>query len=136
VLLVEDEMMVAMLIEDQLETLGHRVVGRAQRVVQGCSVAREVDADLAIVDVNLDGEVSFTIVEVLVERGVPFIFATGYGAAGLLGRYPDAIVLTKPFDVPQLEAAIWRSSPAPGSAAGPTRQGKGDHLIAGPGAGL
>src|SRR5438477_11395743 len=129
-------MMVAMLIEDQLETLGHRVVGRAQRVAQGCSVAREIDADLAIVDVNLDGEVSFPIVDVLLERGVPFIFATGYGAAGLLGRYPGATVLTKPFDVPQLDAAMRRSSHAPAPAAMLPRQGEGDHLVAGPGSGL
>lgn len=97
ILLVEDEMTIALMIEDMLTELGHEVVELAMRLPQALEAARHIDADLAILDVNLDGHRSFPVADILVERAIPFAFATGYGAAGLDEAYHGKPVLAKPF---------------------------------------
>jgi CheY-like chemotaxis protein len=103
---VEDEMTIALLIEDMLLELGHEVADMAMRLPQALERARALDIDFAILDVNLDGRMSFPVAEVLIERGVPFIFATGYGALGLEPRFHEHPVLKKPFDLKALETTI------------------------------
>jgi CheY-like chemotaxis protein len=106
VLVVEDEMTIALLIEDMLVELGHEVVELAMRLPRALEIARTEAMDLAILDVNLDGRPSFPVAEVLDERGVPFIFATGYGPAGLAEDFRDRPVIKKPFDLRGLATAI------------------------------
>ena len=106
VLLVEDEIMIAMLMEDVLADMGHVVVGVACGVEAALEMAETVEADLAILDVNIDGRPSFPVADVLRRRGVPVLFATGYGAAGLDGDYRDAVFINKPFDSRELVGAI------------------------------
>jgi CheY-like chemotaxis protein len=106
ILVVEDEMTIAMLVEDMLLELGHQVVDLAMRLPQAAELASTADLDLAILDVNLDGRKSFPIAEILGERGIPFIFATGYGASGVDPAFQGYPVLTKPFLVEDLDAAI------------------------------
>lgn len=110
VLVVEDEGIVSMLIEDYLEDLGCEVAGAAARLDQALALARTLDVDLAVLDVNLDGELSYPVAEALRARGVPFLFATGYGTAGL----PDALhgtpVLPKPFRREELARALGRAA--------------------------
>ncbi|WP_084582214.1 response regulator [Sphingomonas azotifigens] len=106
VLIVEDEMTIAFLIEDMLEDLGHQVVAVAMRLSEAVEVARQVEADLAILDINLDGHVSFPVADILAERAIPFAFATGYGALGLEGAYRERPVLAKPFLREHLAALI------------------------------
>ena len=106
VLIVEDEMLVAMLLEDMLTDLGHIVVGIATRVESALSLIASTGPDLAILDVNLAGEKSFPVAEVLEKKGIPFVFATGYGQQGLEGNYVSRIVLTKPFHARDLERAL------------------------------
>jgi len=77
--IVEDEALVAMLMEDMLTDLGHEVSAIASRLHHAYDIARTGVFDLAILDVNLDGQPSYLIAETLRERGVPFAFATGYG---------------------------------------------------------
>ncbi|RYB01369.1 response regulator [Lichenibacterium ramalinae] len=79
VLIVEDEMMVAMLVEDMLVDMGFIVVGPAYRLGDGLRLAKSETLDVAVLDVNLKGARSFPIATVLTERGIPFVFATGYG---------------------------------------------------------
>jgi CheY-like chemotaxis protein len=111
VLVVEDEMAVALMIEDMLTDLGHEVVGIAMRLHQGMGLAATAPLDIAILDVNLNGRMSFPIADLLAERGVPFVFATGYGAAGVEDRYRDrALVVTKPFRLQDLQSAIERAA--------------------------
>lgn len=109
VLVIEDEMTIAMMIEDMLAELGHDVVGAASRLKQAIAVAAEGDFDLAILDVNLDGRPSFPVAEILRGRGVPFLFATGYGAAGVDPAFAEAVVLRKPFLQGDLDQAIRRA---------------------------
>lgn len=106
VLVVEDEMTIALLLEDMLLDLGHEVVELAMRLPRALEVARSEAMDLAILDVNLDGRPSFPVAEVLDARGVPFIFATGYGPGGLTQEFRDRPVIKKPFDLRGLQAAI------------------------------
>lgn len=107
-LVVEDEALVAMLVEDMLTDLGCVVVGVAGSVAKGLAVvgSEEVSFDGAVLDVNLGGEKVFPVADALAARGVPFVFATGYGAAGVAGRYAKAPVIAKPFGLPDLEAAL------------------------------
>ncbi len=106
ILVVEDEMLVAMNIEDMLLDLGHEVAGLASRLEPALSLAREGSFDLAMLDVNLAGEASFPVADALRERGIPFLFATGYGAQGIAEEYRSAPVLQKPFRARDLEDAL------------------------------
>lgn len=97
VFVVEDEMLVAWLIEDMLAELGCTAVGPAARVDEALEMIDTAAIDLAIVDVNLNGQRSFPVVDVLAERGVPFAFSTGYRPDSLPVRYRGFPVLRKPF---------------------------------------
>src|SRR5205085_11168424 len=97
ILIVEDEMLVAMNIEDMLLDLGHEVAGLASRLAPALQLAAEAEFDAAMLDVNLAGERSFPVAELLEGRGIPYLFATGYGIAGIEERYRHAPVLQKPF---------------------------------------
>ena len=99
-------MVVAMLVEDFVEELGHQVVAVASHLGAGLALARTADVDLAILDVNLAGVQSFPIAEVLSARGVPFVFASGYGAAGLPPPHQTSTVVQKPFELDGLKSAI------------------------------
>lgn len=108
VLVVEDEALVAMLVEDILTDLGHEVAAVAGRLAVAEQAARDLAIDLAIIDLNLNGERTYPIAEILEQRGIPFVFATGYGAAGLEGRWAHVPALQKPFQPEDLSAAIKR----------------------------
>ena len=85
---------------------GHEVAGVAMRLAPAIEQARTLSFDLAVLDVNLDGHLSFPIADVLRTRGIPFLFATGYGAAGIAAGYQNARVIKKPFLQADLAAAI------------------------------
>src|SRR3569833_3298197 len=82
VIVIEDEMMIAMLLEDMLTDLGHTVVGMAGRLDTALDLARQTAADIDIQDVNHSGETSFPVAQVLTVRGLPFRGAAGGGARG------------------------------------------------------
>jgi CheY-like chemotaxis protein len=106
VLVVEDEIMIRMLLEGMLADLGHSVAAEAGDINQAVNLAKQGDFDLAVLDVNLNGNPVTPVVEILTERGVPFIFASGYGQRGLPDAYRAAPMLQKPFQVDALEQAI------------------------------
>ncbi len=108
ILIVEDEMLIAMNMEDMLANLGHTVVYVATRLPQELAIADSSEIDLAILDLNLSGSLSFPVADVLRKRGTPFMFATGYGANGITEGYRNEIALTKPYSVLDLENAISR----------------------------
>jgi len=111
ILVVEDEMTIALLIEDMLANLGHNVVGLALRFTQAITLAKDAQIDFAILDVNLNGQNSFPVAELLEARGIPFLFATGYGSAGVEAGYRGrGMVIKKPFDLKDLRQAIERVS--------------------------
>lgn len=97
VFVVEDEMMVAMLIEDMLGELGCEIVGPAGRIEDALAIVGEAAIDAAVLDVNLNGQETYPVADILKRRGIPFIFATGYGVGGLAERFSTTPVLQKPF---------------------------------------
>lgn len=118
ILIVEDEMLVAMNIEDMLLDLGHEVAGLASRLEPALQLAREGDFDLAMLDVNLAGQPSFPVADLLAERGIPFFFATGYGVKGIADQYRSFFVLQKPFRARDLADALEAVVPGSTAAAG------------------
>ncbi|WP_082537240.1 MULTISPECIES: response regulator [unclassified Aureimonas] len=106
VLVVEDEMMIAMLVEEMVQDLGHTVVGVAMRLETALELAREADIDLAVLDVNLGDAKSFPVAAILRARGIPFLFATGYGRKGIVEEFADSVVLNKPYQTTDLEKAL------------------------------
>jgi CheY-like chemotaxis protein len=106
ILLVEDEAMIAMLVEDMLEDLGHDLAAVATRLEEALALTRSEVFDLAILDLNLGGVLTYPVADVLRERGNPFIFATGYGSSGLKEAYSDLPTLQKPFNHEALGLAI------------------------------
>lgn len=102
VLVVEDEFLVAVQVEELLEEAGCVVVGPFARVPAAVSAARAEDIDAALLDVNVAGEKVFPVAHVLEERGIPFLFVTGYGQAALPKNRPDWEACAKPFHPKQL----------------------------------
>lgn len=106
ILIVEDEILVAMNLEDMLGELGHNVVEIATRITQASAMAASSKIDLAILDLNLAGSLSFPVADILLQRGIPFMFATGYGSQGVTENYRDEFVLVKPYGLHELQSAI------------------------------
>ena len=103
VLIVEDESLVAMLLETILEDMGCVPVGPASTVDEGMRMATDgAHVDAALLDVNVAGRQVFHVAEALKARGVPFIFSTGYGESGLPDEWRGQPTLQKPFT----EAAV------------------------------
>ena len=104
VLVVEDEPVVAMCLEDILETLGCETVGPAGRLAEGLALAEREDIGAAILDINLAGERSTPIAAALVRRGIPVAFASGYGAV------PEGFemlpLIEKPYREADIDAAL------------------------------
>ncbi|HEX5463462.1 MAG TPA: response regulator [Burkholderiales bacterium] len=97
VLIIEDEGMVAMLLEDMLTNLGYEVVAIAGRMERAAELVTHADIDVAILDVNLNGELTYSLASALESGGVPFVFVTGYSSASLPDSFRVAPVLQKPF---------------------------------------
>jgi CheY-like chemotaxis protein len=109
VLVVEDEALVAMLVEDALLDAGATVLGPAATVAEALALLeREEPPHAAVLDLNLAGETSTPVADVLAARGVPFVVATGYGASGLPPGHAGVPVLAKPYDPDELTAALSR----------------------------
>jgi CheY-like chemotaxis protein len=106
VLVVEDEMMIAMLIEDMLEEFGCKLVGPATSVPRALELIANESIEIAILDLNLNGQDTYAIADALQQKNVSFIFATGYGSAGLRKEYENRPILQKPFQQKDLEIAL------------------------------
>jgi len=111
ILVVEDEFMIRMLLQDMLVDLGHAIVGEAGYLDEAIALAQQCDFDLAILDVNLNGKPIGPVVEILIERGLPFVFATGYGQQGIPESYRETPTLQKPFQSEALAEAIEAAAP-------------------------
>ena len=107
--------MIRMLLQDMLDDLGHTLAGEAGRIDEALTLAKQADFDVAILDVNLNGEPISPVVEVLVQRGLPFVFATGYGQRGVPEPYRHTLTLQKPFQADALEQALAAAAPRRGN---------------------
>jgi len=110
VLLVEDEVLVAMLIEDMLADEDCVLVAHIARLTDAIALAADatVELNLAILDVNVAGQPVFAVAEALAARGVPFVFTTGYGPGALPAPWVGRPTLTKPFTMSGVVQALER----------------------------
>ncbi|MGO4409607.1 MULTISPECIES: response regulator [unclassified Brevundimonas] len=107
VLVVEDESLVAMLLETILDDMGCSVVGPESNVDDGLRAATgEASLDAALLDVNVAGREVFPIAEALRARGVPFVFSTGYGESGLPEHWRGHPTIQKPFTESAIRDAL------------------------------
>ena len=117
ILLVEDQLLIAMDLERILGGLGAGGIDTAASVTEALRRLETASPDLAILDVNLGDETSALIADELVRRGIPFAFATGYGDRSLIPeRFAAAPVIRKPFDARMVVgqvAELLRGPPAP-----------------------
>jgi len=102
ILLVEDELLIAMTVEVVLRDEGCAIVGPIARVGPALKAAREETLDAAILDVNLAGERIHPIAQALAERKIPFVFTTGYDRSMLPAKHTNRPTLAKPYRPAQL----------------------------------
>ncbi len=105
VLIVEDEMCLAMMLEDILTDAGHKVL-KAARLPAALALAESEAIDGAILDINLAGVQVFPVADMLARRRIPYLFASAYGDAGLPDDYRQQPVLQKPYGHEQLQQAL------------------------------
>ena len=106
VLLVEDDGLVAMLVEDMLDELGFACAGNPGSVAEGLAAVAAGGFDAAILDINLGGERVFPVSDALIAAGLPFVFSSGYGAADIPEAYRRWPIAAKPFRLDDLETAL------------------------------
>jgi two-component SAPR family response regulator len=104
VLIVEDEIVVALFLEDVLAEHGYEVAGVVSHLDD--AMTRETDYDIALLDVHINGRNVFDFADQLAQRGIPFVFATGYGERGIPERHRGSPVLQKPFQPHDLKRAL------------------------------
>lgn len=107
VLVVEDSFLILVALEMLLEQHGIDIVGPASTVTEALALAETAAADIALLDVNLHGDMVFPVADRLIQRGIPIIFTTGYTAKEVLPpRYADIPTLQKPYEGPALMALV------------------------------
>ena len=106
VLIVEDEIVVAIFMEDLLAELGYEVAGVVCHVEDALARSETPDFALAVLDVHLNGKDVFAFADRLAQMGKPFVFATGYGARGIPEEFRGHLVLQKPFGPVELRRAL------------------------------
>ncbi len=115
VLVVEDELLVAMLIEETLVDHGCKVIGPFTTLGTALAAARDAQADLALLDVNLRGERVYPVAELLEGRRIPFLLLSGYGHEAVPAEHPLWVSCSKPFLPTELlramSALLARESP-------------------------
>jgi two-component sensor histidine kinase/CheY-like chemotaxis protein len=106
-LIVEDSYLVILTLEGMCEDLGWTIIGPATWLAQAISLARTETFDAALLDVNLDGEMSWEVATILKARGIPFAFSTGYNDVGIL---PDNLagsqIFAKPYRIVDVEQRL------------------------------
>jgi PAS domain S-box-containing protein len=111
VLLVEDEALVAMMIQDTLAEFGFQVIGPLSTASEALVAARESHFDAAVLDINLGDGLVYTVAEILGVRGVPFVFVTGYDVDSIDPRFSDIPTLQKPIERDVLQKIFMSSIP-------------------------
>jgi two-component SAPR family response regulator len=106
VLVVEDDYLIAQLLDEMLRSIGCVVLGPLPRLADALDAAARETCDVAVLDVNLGGERVYPVAEVLSERNVPFVFVTGYSSGAVPREYAEQPRLGKPFKAQQLFRAL------------------------------
>lgn len=111
VLLVEDEPLVSMMLADMLSAFGHKVDGPYSRFSDAMLAAKTSNLQAGILDVNLGGEKTYAVADILTDRKIPFAFVTGYGPDSIVSAFSHAPVLQKPIEAAKLHALLQQIVP-------------------------
>tara|TARA_R110000782_G_scaffold86934_1_gene168383 strand:- start:688 stop:1077 length:390 start_codon:yes stop_codon:yes gene_type:complete len=107
ILIVEDEILIAMDLEDMVVEMGGRAIASAHNIQTAIKMAETIEADAAILDVDVAGQLVFPVADILAARGIPFLFNTGHSAEDVLrARYASAPICRKPTLPRQLKKAL------------------------------
>jgi CheY-like chemotaxis protein len=107
ILVVEDEYLIALNLQDSLETAGSVVLGPVSSVEKAISkIESEPHIDAAVLDVNLGGVLAYPVADMLVAREIPFIFTSGYEDNALRTRYSNVKTCTKPYQFEAMQEAL------------------------------
>jgi CheY-like chemotaxis protein len=107
ILIVEDSFLLLADLETVFEILGWKVAGTASRKSEALEILQAQTFDAALLDVNLDGEMSWDVAAKLTELAIPFVFSTGYDVSKMLPRqFADSPILGKPYNINELESSI------------------------------
>ena len=98
ILVLEDDALIAMMLAEWLQELGHEVLGPVGTDVAALTIIDGAGVDAALLDLRLGDGDSYAVAAALRSRGVPFAFASGYGPAGVLEEFRDCPILGKPYD--------------------------------------
>jgi CheY-like chemotaxis protein len=129
ILVVDDEPLIAAMMEEWLSELGHFVIGPAHNLAHALELAAS-DIDAAIVDVSLGKDNSYPLVDALIARGLPFALATGYGLESLAPQYRNQPTLGKPFEFATFRGAIDQLVAARALSAGASNASSPDPISA------
>ena len=114
VLVIEDESLVAMLLETILEDMGCEVIGPESNIDDGLVAANETEGlDAALLDVNVAGREVFPVAEALQARNIPVVFSTGYGESGLPEHWRGRPTIQKPFTESTIRDALIQAVTTP-----------------------
>lgn len=105
ILVVEDEALIAVMVEDMLMEMGAVVIGPAATIESALELARREELDAAVLDVNVRGERIDPVAEALMARGIPVLFATGYGEVRLASGV-QTTVIDKPYTQEKLARGL------------------------------
>ena len=103
VLIVEDEAVIAMLVEDMVSDFGSEVVGPIAKITEALRLARDAELDAAILDINVGGAVIFPVADALRTQGIPFVFATDMEPWGLVASFGEEPSFAKPVSLILIE---------------------------------
>jgi CheY-like chemotaxis protein len=106
VLIVEDEPVISFVMEDIINNLGYEVVAKTATLSESEQVAASIDVNLAILDINLYGKTTYALAEILLNRGIPFIFVTGHQGNEMPKSLSQTIKISKPFSSSDISSAI------------------------------
>ena len=117
VLIVEDEYFLATDLEESLRSEGAEIVGPVGELSEALAQVNEDGFDAAVIDINLRGQSVYPIADKLIEKQIPFVFATGYGQEALPSRFWEVKRFEKPYDAPAIAKHVvrlyrqWQSAP-------------------------
>src|SRR5277367_3629252 len=106
IFVVEDELMIRTLLDDMLSDIGYTMTAEAGNIGEAMALASRAEFDIAILDVDLNGHPITPVAEILVRRGLPFVFASGYGQHGVPEAFRAYPTLQKPFQLEALADAL------------------------------
>ena len=104
--IVEDEVLIGIFLAELLVELGCNVIANVTRVGKALELLEKERPDFMLLDVNVGGETSYSLADALIERGIRFLFVTGYNSPSMLGKYKDYPRLEKPVAFQELNDAL------------------------------